>query len=112
MSKNIFIIFSDYPFGTNKTSEKLRLAVGLTLNDENNLNLVFMGNSRYVLQELDETKTNIKPIFKHIEMLAELDAKFYVEEDGNFSIINNIEYQSIRAYEFNELLDKADVVIH
>lgn len=86
--------------------------MGLTLNDENILNLAFMGNSRYVLQELDETKTNIKPIFKHIEMLAELDAKFYVEEGGNFSIINNIEYQSIRAYEFNDLIDKADVVIH
>ena len=112
MPKSIFIIFSDYTFETNKASEKLRLAVGLTLNDENILNLVFLGNSCHVLQELDKSKANMKPAFKHVKMLAELDAKFYVEDAGNFSISNNIKYQSIKPPEFIDLLDKANVVIH
>tara|TARA_Y100000294_G_scaffold18333_1_gene15896 strand:+ start:209 stop:580 length:372 start_codon:yes stop_codon:yes gene_type:complete len=112
LSKNIFVFFADFPFGTNKTSEKLRLLVGLTLNDENVLNLVFLGNSRYALQVLDETKTELKPVYKHLEMLATLDAKFYVEDGVNFSIINNFKYESIQASEVNNLLDKADVVIH
>ena len=112
MSKNIFAFFADCPFGSNKTSEKLRLLVGLTLNDENVLNLVFLGNSRYVLQVLDETKTDLKPVYKHLEMLATLDAKFYVEGGDNFSIIKNFKYENIQASEVNNLLDKADVVIH
>tara|TARA_Y100000031_G_C7988638_1_gene278078 strand:+ start:231 stop:569 length:339 start_codon:yes stop_codon:yes gene_type:complete len=112
LSKNIYVVFSDYPFGTNKTSEKLRLAVGLTVNDENILNIVFLGNARYALQELHETTSNMKPVFKHIEMLADLNAKFYVETGNNFSILNKIECQSIKTYELNDLLDKADVVIH
>lgn len=112
MAKSIFIIFTDYTFGTNKASEKLRLAVGLTLNDENNLNLVFLGNSCRVLQELDKSKANMKPVVKHIKMLAELDAKFYVEDAANFSITNNIKYQSIKVLDFVDLLDRANIVIH
>ena len=112
MSKNVFIVFSDYPFGTNKVSEKLRLAVGLTLNDDNILSLIFLGHSIYALQELNETKANMKPISKHIEMLAELDIQFYVVDGDNFSISNNLKYQSIHANEFNDFLDSADVIIH
>lgn len=112
MTKNIYIIFSDYPFGTNKTSEKLRLIVGLALNDENVLNLVFMGNSRYALQKLDETKKNTKPVFKHIDMLMQVGAKFYVEKGGCFSIIPDIKAQKIQTHELNDLIDEADLIIH
>lgn len=112
MEKRIFLVFTDHPFGTNKTSEKLRMALGLFLNNDNKLHLLFLGNSRFALQELDEDKAHLKPITKHIEMLAELETAFYVESGGDFSFLNGFDFKSVLRSEVDRLLDTADMVIH
>lgn len=112
MQKQIFVVLTDYPFGTNRLAEKLRMSVGLTLDDGNVLNLVFLGRARHALQELDEKEIGMNPITKHVEMLSQLKASFYVEEGGNFSFKKDINFKSLKRPDVDALLDLADVVIH
>lgn len=88
------------------------MAVGMTLCDENILNLVFLGNSRHALNKIEDEKSKLKPISKHIEMLSELEAKFYVESGDGFSYSEKIEHQKIETNQVDSLIEKADVVIH
>lgn len=88
------------------------MAVGLLLNDDNKLNLVFLGNSRFALQGLDEDEAKLKPITKHIEMLAQFKAVFYVESGGDFSFLDGFDFQNVPRSEVDKLLDTADIVIH
>ena len=112
MQKQIFVVLTDYPFGTNRLAEKLRMSVGLTLDDGNVLNIVFLGRARHALQELDEKEIGMNPITKHVEMLSQLKASFYVEEGGNFSFKKDINFKSLKRPDVDSLLDSADVVIH
>ena len=112
MSKSVFVVLSDYPLGTNRTSEKLRMALGLTLNDDNAVSLVFLGKARHALAELDEPAAGMQPVNKHVAMLARLKASFYVEAGGAFPMLKEIKPVFIQPSEVDMLLDKADVLIH
>lgn len=112
MQKQIYILFTDYPFGTNRLAEKLRMSVGLTLDDGNVLNLVFLGRARHALRELDEKEISMNPITKHVDMLSQLKASFYVEEGSDFSFIKNLDLKPLKRLDVDALLDRADVVIH
>jgi len=112
MQKQIFVVLTDYPFGTNRLAEKLRMSVGFTLNDENTINLVFLGNARYALQELDENEIGMNPITKHVEMLSMLKPTLFVEEGGNFNFKQDIDFKPLKRSELDALIDSADVVIH
>lgn len=112
MQKQIFIVLTEYPFAAERLSEKLRMSVGLTLNDDNAINLVFLGNSRYALQELDGNEIGMNPVTKHVDMLPQLKAAFYVEEGGNFSFKSGIDFKPLKRLDVDKLLDSADVVIH
>jgi len=112
MKKGVFVILNDYPLGTNRTSEKLRMALGLTLNDDNAVTLVFLGNARHALENLDEAAANMQPVGKHVAMLARLKAAFYVEAGGAFAVRKEINPVYIQPSEVDQLLDKADVLIH
>lgn len=111
MGKEVFILFSEYPFGTDRFSEKLRMAVGLTLIDENSLNLVFLKNSRNALGELDETAIDMNPISKHIKMLSELGAKFFVEKGEDCNYLDGLKPDSFETNGLEPLIEMADLVI-
>ncbi len=112
MQKQIFVVFADHPFGTNRLSEKLRMSVGFTLNDENTINLVFLGDARHVLRELDEKEIGMNPVTKHVDMLSRLKASFFVEDGGDFDFKQNINFTPLKRSELDALIDSADVVIH
>jgi len=112
MQKQIYVVLTDYPFGTNRLSEKLRMSVGFTLNDNNKINLVFLGKARYALQELDEKEIPMNPVTKHVDMLSQLKASFFVEEGGSFSFKQDIDYRPLKRSELDALIGSADVVIH
>ena len=112
MQKQIFVVFTDYPFGTNRLAEKLRMSVGFTLNDNNKINLVFLGNARHALRELDEKEIGMNPVTKHIDMLSQLKASFFVEEGGGFGLKQNMDFKPLKRSELDALIDSADVVIH
>lgn len=112
MQKQIFVVLTGYPFGTNRLAEKLRMSVGFTLNDDNAINLVFLGNARQALREPDEKEIGMNPVTKHLDMLSRLKASFYVEEGGGFSVKQNIDFKPLKRSELDALIDSADVVIH
>lgn len=112
MEKQIYVVFTEYPFGTNRMSEKLRMSVGFTLNDDNGVNLVFLGKARHALTGLDEKEARMNQITKHLNMLAELKASFFVEEGGGFNLMPGINHKLIKGSEVDGLLDSADTVVH
>jgi hypothetical protein len=54
----------------------------------------------------------MNPVSKHIEMLAELKASFFVEEGGDFRFMQGIDHKPLKRSEVDSLLDSADAVIH
>jgi hypothetical protein len=112
MSKRVCVIFNEFPLGTNKTSEKLRMALGLTLNDDNEVSLVFLGNSRRALVELDEKEANMLPVGKHLLMIVKMKGKIFAEEGGSWSVMDGLNPTTIGRAELNAMMDKANVLLH
>lgn len=102
--KEICVVFAGPSLDTEKASEKLRMTVGLTLNDDNAVRVLFLGGSRKA-----EPKGEIA---KHVEMLAELKVPLFVEEGGGFSLLAEEKYKRIKRSQVEEFFDKADVVIN
>jgi len=113
LDKEIVLLFAEAPFGSNHFSEKLRMALGLSLLDENRLTLIFMDASSYALGKLDEASAGLNPISKNINMLLQLGASLFAESDDSFSYSDEItgKVKSINAGDVEPLLEKADVVI-
>lgn len=112
--KKIAVLFTGSPLGTNLTGEKLRMSLGLTLNDENEVHLIFMGNARHALERLDEAAAHMQPVNKHVAMLARLGARFHVEAGGGFGYIPEAaaKMKSIQPSDAGALINEADAFIH
>ncbi len=108
MEKEICVVLTDYTKGDSLFSEKLRMAVGLTINDDLSIKALFLGNARHALEEIDES-TEIK---KHVETLSMMHAEIFVEEGGEYSIPPSIKYKNIPPSEVGKIIGKADIVIH
>jgi hypothetical protein len=112
MNKKVCVIFSDYPMGTNKTSEKLRMTLGLTLNDDNEVSLVFLGNSRRALGDLDEKEANMQPVGKHLLMISRMKGKIFVEDGDVWPVSDGLKPTAISRAELKGMLDNANVLLH
>lgn len=112
--KKIAVLFTGSPLGSNLTGEKLRMGLGLTLNDGNEVNLLFMGNARRALEKLDEAAAHMQPVNKHVAMLARLGARFHVEAGGDFSYLPEVaaKMKIIQQPEAGSLINDADAFIH
>ncbi|MBI5178373.1 MAG: DsrE family protein [Nitrospinae bacterium] len=112
MRKNVFVVFDGFPLGTNRTAEKLRMALGLVLNDHNAVNLLFIGNGRQVLGPLDEAAVKLNPLTKHLTMLSKMKAAFHVEAGSAVPGAEAYAPNTVPADGIKALLDTADAVIH
>lgn len=107
MKKNVFVVFTENASGNEKEEEKLRMALGMTLNDDNAVNLIFLGDARSALKgDGGQTAT------KHLSMLSRLKASFYVESDGDLEFLADIKPEEIDKSKVDSLLDRADIVVH
>ncbi len=112
--KKIAVLFTGSPLGTNLTGEKLRMSLGLTLNDENEVHLLFTGNGRRALEKLDEAAAHMQPVSKHVTMLARLGATFHVEAGGGFGYLPEVaaKMKIIQPADAGALINEADAFIH
>lgn len=111
MKKNIFVVFSGYPLAGNRFAEKLRMALGLTLNDDNAVNLLFLGGARRALGTLNESAAGMLPVAKHTAMMTRLGVKFHAEE-GDAAYAPGLKINPVRLADAAGLLNNADVIIH
>ncbi len=112
--KKVAVLFTEFPLGTNSTGEKLRMSLGLTLNDDNEVHLLFMGKGRHALEALDESAAHMQPVNKHVSMLARLGARIYVETGGGFGYLPDAaaKLKVIQAADARALINEADAFIH
>ncbi len=112
--KKIAVLFTEFPLGTNNTAEKLRMSLGLTLNDENEVHLLFMGNGRRALEKLEESAAHMQPVNKHVSMLARLGARMHVETGDGFGYLPDVaaKMKVIQAADAGALISEADAFIH
>ncbi|MEE8483909.1 MAG: hypothetical protein V3S46_04850, partial [Nitrospinota bacterium] len=87
MEKEICVLLTDYTKGDSLFSEKLRMAVGLTINDDLSVKALFLGNARRALEETDKAAAGTAEIKKHIETLSMMHAEILVEEGGEYSVL-------------------------
>jgi len=112
MKKEVFVVLNEYPFGTNHLAEKLRMSLGLTINSNISLNLVFLDKGKNGLRKLDEAAVGIGDITKNINMLSEMGAKFFVEDGGDTFQLDNITPESFLSGELEKVINNADIIIN
>ena len=110
MKKEVFVVFDEYPFGTNHLSEKLRMSLGLTINDNISLNLLFLEKGKQALN-LKDSSSMTKDILKNINMLNEMGAKFYIES-GDTPPLENIAPETFSRDGLEKVFDNADIIIN
>ncbi len=111
MVKKVALLFSDYPFGTSRFSERLRMALGLSLNDDNSLSLIFLKNSRHALGRIDESAIGTGAIQKNVDMLIEMGASLFVENGDGFDYLDSYQKKMNKFDSLEPLIADADVVI-
>jgi hypothetical protein len=112
MKKKVCVIFTGYPMGTNRTSEKLRMSLGLTLNDDNDISLVFLGDSRHSLSPVDESAANMAPITRHLQMISKMKGKLFIENGGDWPLASGLTPSLIGKPELTDMVKNADVLLH
>jgi sulfur relay (sulfurtransferase) DsrF/TusC family protein len=79
--KPVGVLFTRSPFESYKFSERLRMAVGLTLG-KNSVRIFFSGEGVFSLLKNDPQKFGMQPITKHIETLDMLKCPIFVLEES------------------------------
>jgi hypothetical protein len=75
--KNIVIVISEPPDWA--VAEKLRMGVGLTLDDNNSISVLMTDNGVFTGLGLDQSKVGLE-IDKHLETLKALNVTLYVHQ--------------------------------
>ena len=73
-------MFYEPPEARSLVSEKLRMSVGLKLNDDISLNLIFMNSSIPFLGELAGDNADSAQIGKSLDMMSQLGVTIFVEK--------------------------------
>ncbi len=80
--KKVVIIVRALPFNTIRNSEALRCAVGLTLEEENKIHVIFIGDGVLTAVSLDCKEALRLDLGKHIETLKMMDVELIAEEEA------------------------------
>jgi hypothetical protein len=94
-------------------SEKLRMSVGLKINDDISLNLLFLENSLPFLGKLAGSDADSAMIMKSLDMMTKLGVTIYAEK-GNYNKLNfldDIKPHFFEMREFEGLINKAKRII-
>lgn len=112
--KKVAIIISALPFNTMRNSEALRCAVGLTIEEENKVVVLFMGDGVWIAVSLDSIAAQKLALHKHVETLQMMDVEMMAEEEALVSRGLELTCQEIKAkprQAINQAIQSADVVI-
>lgn len=112
--KNVVVVIQKLPFNTIRNQEALRCAVGLTLEEENKIKVVFINDGVFTLYSLDSKLAHSYNLPKHIETIIMMGGELIAEEEAlasrdiklNKEMINILPRERI-----NQAIKEADVVM-
>ncbi|HJM83491.1 MAG TPA: hypothetical protein QF720_07875 [Nitrospinota bacterium] len=110
--KNILVIIADPPGFS--VAEKLRMCVGLTLEENNTLSVLMIDNGAYVGLGTDKSKTSLE-IDKHLETLSALSvvlcvSKFSVDERS--LVYSKFIFKLLSNLDIEEMMTANDIIIN
>lgn len=110
--KKVLVLVKRPPFGSEHAGEALRLAVGLTLADNNEITVALVGDGVGLLRELDPSAIAALEVKKHLDALQMLGVKLVAEAESlEAGDIRQSRAQSISHRDLLRLIDEAEVVI-
>lgn len=112
--KKIAVVIHALPFNTTGNAEALRCAVGLTIEDENKVQVLFINDGVWTAASLDCQAAKNQELDKHVETLLMMEVELMAEEealtDRGIKVDNSAIITRPRA-EINQIIRDADVVI-
>ncbi len=112
--KNVAIIIRALPFNTIRNSEALRCAVGLTIEEENKIKVLFIDDGVFSAASLSCPAAQERDLPKHVETLKMMEVELIAEEEALVSRKLKISREEITIKPrqvINEMISSADVVI-
>ena len=100
--KKIGVILRNPPLKTVKNSEALRMSVGLTIEEENQVNVLFTGDGVLTLNPLKPEIVGLPSFQKPLETLTALEIPIYAEKEA-------VEEKKIKTPEGAELKTKNEI---
>ena len=112
--KNVVVIIRNSPFNTVRNSEALRMSVGLTLEEDNKITVLFIEDGVYLLGETNPNAISSGEIHKPLDTLRLLKHTLVADKEslGSRNIVQlkyNVEILTRK--EVSDTISKADVVI-
>lgn len=112
--KKIAIVIRALPFNTIRNSEALRCAVGLTIEEENQIQVFFIDDGVWTASSLDCNAAKNNDLDKHVETLEMLGVELIVEQEALIKRDIKVYREGIIAMQreaINQTIKEADVVI-
>ncbi len=82
MEDTVTVVITRTPFNTFRNSEALRMGVGLTLNDDNRVQVAFLGDGVYTLAPIKPEAVGSLETEKHLETLKLLNCRLVAEKEA------------------------------
>jgi sulfur relay (sulfurtransferase) DsrF/TusC family protein len=82
MDQTVTVVITRTPFNTIRNSEALRMSVGLTLCEENRVQVVFVGEGVYTLAPLKPEAVDSPETEKHLQTLKLLNCRMVAEKEA------------------------------
>jgi sulfur relay (sulfurtransferase) DsrF/TusC family protein len=114
MMKKIAIIIRALPFNTIRNSEALRCAVGMTIEEENKIQVFFIDNGVWTAASLDSKAAQARELNKHEETLEMMEVELIAEEEALAKRgvkVSRKEIITKPRQSINQAIKEADVVI-
>jgi sulfur relay (sulfurtransferase) DsrF/TusC family protein len=112
--KKIAIIIRATPFNTIRNAEALRCAVGLTLEEENKIQVLFIDDGVWISASLDSKKALEYELNKHVETLEMMEVELIAEQEALTKRGLKVSREAIKIKPrqiINQIIKEADVVM-
>lgn len=90
----IAVLIRESPFRSNRVSELLRMSVGLTIADGNNVSLFFLGDGVKALGPGNPEEAGMKLVEKHLKTLVLLKRPLYVIKNDSPAAETNLRFET------------------
>ena len=100
----VVILVHKTPFNTLRNSEGLRMAVGLTLEEDNKVTVIFVKDGVYLISSVAPERIKSGAVKKHIEALRLLGHRLVAERESMEE--RGIKEPSVKI----DVLDRAEVI--
>ncbi|MBU1615636.1 DsrE family protein [bacterium] len=112
--KKIVIIVRALPFNNVRNAEALRCAVGMTIEDENKIKVLFVGDGVWTAATLGSKAAKERDLPKHVETLEMMEVELMAEKEALTARGLELTQAGISVkprQEIEEAIKEADVVM-